>query len=210
MPTPAPLLVGDGQDNPLSVGRKTRVVPAAIKRALWALDRGCRFPGCGRMRYVDAHHVRHWSAGGETCLDNLMLLCSKHHALLHEGGFTIEKDYRDRWFFRRPDGRAVPACGYRPADVTDEVGSADEYFGVGASAEVWCASAEARGRSAEQDRASAETRYATAEVATNDASAEAPMVREPSAEVYRSAGAFRRFRGSGSFSGAVCDLRLPI
>nr|MBO2514115.1 hypothetical protein [Gammaproteobacteria bacterium] len=57
--------------------------------------------------------------------------------LVHEGGFRIEKDYRDRWFFRRPDGRAVPACGYRPEDVTDGgVDAVEEYFGSDASAEV--------------------------------------------------------------------------
>src|SRR5690606_41503731 len=68
---------------------------------------------------------RSWSTGGETSLANLMLLCSKHHTLVHEGGFRIEKDYRDRWFFRRPDGRAVPACGYRAADMRDDGAAID-------------------------------------------------------------------------------------
>ena len=113
--------------------------PAAIERALWARDGGCRSPGCGRKRYVHAHYVVHWSAGGETSLDNLMLLCAKHHMLLHEGGFTIDKDYRDRWFFRRPDGRAVPACGNRPEDITDDtVETAGEYLNGHASAETSC------------------------------------------------------------------------
>jgi hypothetical protein len=67
-----------------------------------------------------------------------MLLCSTHHTLVHEGGFRIEKDYRDRWFFRRPDGRAVPACGYRPEDVTDDgARTAVEYFNDNPSAEGW-------------------------------------------------------------------------
>jgi hypothetical protein len=114
------VIVEDDQGQPLSVGRKTRTVPTAIKRALWARDRGCRFPGCGRRRFVDAHHIRHWSAGGETCLGNLLLLCTRHHRLVHEGGFRIEKDYQDRWFFKRPDGRAVPSCGYRPEDMLDD------------------------------------------------------------------------------------------
>jgi len=58
-----------------------------------------------------------------------VLLCSKHHTLVHEGGFRIEKDYRDRWFFRRPDGLAVPACGYRAADTRDEdVGTEDNRY----------------------------------------------------------------------------------
>ncbi|MGH8167999.1 MAG: DUF222 domain-containing protein [Woeseiaceae bacterium] len=164
------VLVRDKDGNPLSVGRKTRVVPIAIERALWARDKGCRFPGCGRKRYVHAHHIVHWSAGGVTSLANLMLLCSKHHTLLHEGGYTIEKDYKDRWFFRRPDGRAVPACGYRPEDVTDnDAETAAEYFHGRASAEALRASAEASGHSAE-----------------------GWMVGEPQADVYWSASKFAR------------------
>ena len=49
-----------------------------------------------------------------------MLLCSQHHTLVHEGGFTIQQDYQNRWFFRRPDGRTVPACGYRVKDMIDD------------------------------------------------------------------------------------------
>jgi hypothetical protein len=50
----------------------------------------------------------------------LILLCTAYHRLVHEGGFRIAKDYRDRWFFKRPDGRAVPACGYCLADMLDD------------------------------------------------------------------------------------------
>jgi len=49
-----------------------------------------------------------------------MLLCSQHHKLIHEGGFTIERDFQNRWFFRRPDGKAVPACGYCVTDTIDD------------------------------------------------------------------------------------------
>jgi hypothetical protein len=130
------VIVEDDHGEPLSVGRKTRIVPTTIRRALWARDKGCRFPGCGRKRFVDAHHIEHWSAGGETSLANLMLLCTAHHRLVHEGGFRIAKDYRDQWFFKRPDGRAVPACGYRPEDMRDDdVDLADEYIRGYASAE---------------------------------------------------------------------------
>src|SRR5690606_15378024 len=132
------VLVENARGEPLSVGRKTRTVPAAISRALWARDKGCRFPGCGRTRFVDAHHIEHWANGGETSLANLMLLCSAHHTLVHEGGFKIEKDYQDRWFFRRPDGRAVPSCGYRPEDAMDDgAATAVEYLGGNPSAEGW-------------------------------------------------------------------------
>jgi len=88
-------------------------VPKAIQRTLRARDHDCcRFPGCKNHRYLHSHHVEHWSSGGETSLDNLMLLCTKHHTLVHEGGFRIEKKFRDKWFFRRPDGIAVPECGF--------------------------------------------------------------------------------------------------
>ena len=49
-----------------------------------------------------------------------MLLCSRHHRLVHEGGFRIERDYQNRWFFKRPDGLAVPSCGYRAQDMIDD------------------------------------------------------------------------------------------
>jgi hypothetical protein len=105
---------------PLDVGRKQRIVPVAIRRALIARDGGCSFPGCTRRHFVDAHHVRHWSQGGETSLANTLLLCSAHHRLVHEDGYTIHRDERDRWYFRRPDGRAIPEHGYRPEDMHDD------------------------------------------------------------------------------------------
>jgi hypothetical protein len=95
---------------PLSVGRKTRAIPPAIERALRARDRGCRFPGCEHERYVDAHHIVHWAHGGETSLDNLVLLCRRHHTLLHEGGASIERAGGGDLVFRRPDGREVGAA----------------------------------------------------------------------------------------------------
>ncbi len=117
----------DESGEPLNIGRKTRTVPTAIKRALIARDKSCAFPGCHLTRFVDAHHIEHWSAGGETSLDNLMLLCSRHHKLVHEGGFTLQRDYQNRWFFKRPDGRAVPACGYRKQDtIDDDIGDVSE------------------------------------------------------------------------------------
>ena len=115
------LIVDDEHGNLLSVGRKSRSVPKAIKRAVQARDKCCRFPGCRNKRFVDTHHVRHWAAGGETSLDNLLSLCSRHHRLVHEGGYRIDKDFRDRWVFRRPDGIAVPDCGYQAADRIDDL-----------------------------------------------------------------------------------------
>ena len=101
----------DGE--PLSIGRKSRLIPKAIERAVRARDTDtCTFPGCRNHRFLHCHHVEHWSNGGETSVDNLLLLCTKHHALVHEGGFRIEKDFEDRWCFKRPDGIGVPEVGY--------------------------------------------------------------------------------------------------
>jgi hypothetical protein len=92
---------------PLSVGRKTRSVPPALQRALRDRDGGCRFPGCGRDRWVDAHHIQHWAQGGQTSLDNLVQLCRHHHRLVHEGGFSVERQ-GERLEFREPGGRLIP------------------------------------------------------------------------------------------------------
>ena len=73
----------------LDVGRKTRTVPPAIRRALDHRGGGCRFPGCG-LRFCDAHHIKHWADGGETRLDQLVLLCRRHHRAVHEEGFRVE------------------------------------------------------------------------------------------------------------------------
>jgi hypothetical protein len=93
---------------PLSAGRRTRSVPPALRRALRARDHGCRFPGCTHTRFLHAHHIHHWAKGGATRLDNLIELCSQHHRLVHEGGYTVERAGRRGVRFRRPDRRAIP------------------------------------------------------------------------------------------------------
>ncbi len=90
---------------PLDVGRKTRSIPPAIRRALRTRDAGCRFPGCTHQRYVDAHHIEHWADGGETKLSNLVTLCRLHHRLVHEGQIRIETAPEGGWRFVHPDGR---------------------------------------------------------------------------------------------------------
>ena len=110
----------DERGTPLTVSRKQRTVSTPIRRAIWARDRHCTFPGCHRTRLVEAHHVHHWVEGGETSVDNLTLLCWFHHRLLHEGGFGIRRDYRGERYFVRPDGRTIPRCGYRVDDYTDD------------------------------------------------------------------------------------------
>jgi len=106
-----PVLENDGGEV-LNVGRKHRLVPTALKRALAARDRGCQFPGCHHERWLDAHHIQHWADGGETSLDNLVLLCTHHHALIHEGGFQLERRWDGAYFFARLDGQPVEASGF--------------------------------------------------------------------------------------------------
>jgi Domain of unknown function (DUF222)/HNH endonuclease len=93
---------------PLSVGRKTRTVPPAIRRALQARDQQCCFPGCGNKRFLHAHHIRHWAYGGETRLDNLVLLCPRHHRFVHEAGYSILNCGNGKVEFRDPWGAPVP------------------------------------------------------------------------------------------------------
>jgi hypothetical protein len=89
----------------LNVGRKTRSIPPALRRALNARDAGCRFPGCSFHRFVDAHHVKHWADGGETKLSNLITLCRAHHRMVHTGEILIEATADGGWRFVNQAGR---------------------------------------------------------------------------------------------------------
>jgi hypothetical protein len=103
----------------LGVGRRTRTIPPALRRALLARDRGCRFPGCG-CRFTDAHHVTHWADGGHTDLNNLVLLCPRHHRAVHEGGMRVCLDIDGKVAFFTPSGRAVfdaPRGGMAPGET---------------------------------------------------------------------------------------------
>jgi hypothetical protein len=108
---------------PLSVGRRTRTISPAMRRALRSRDGGCRFPGCTHTRFLHAHHVHHWARGGATELGNLVQLCSYHHRLVHEGGFVAEHGEKGVIRFRRPDGRLIPAVGpVRRRDARHDIG----------------------------------------------------------------------------------------
>ena len=99
----------DKNGEPLSIGRKSRTIPPAIRRALHKRDGGCRFPGCSCTRFVDAHHIVHWADGGETALENLVLLCRRHHRLVHEGGFGVHRGAGHEIWFSYPGGVTLPA-----------------------------------------------------------------------------------------------------
>lgn len=97
-------VITDARSEPLDVGRRTRVVPPPLRRAVAVRDRGCAFPSCDRPPgWCDAHHVRHWADGGETTLENLVLLCRAHHRVIHNRGFGLAMR-EGRPAFSRPDG----------------------------------------------------------------------------------------------------------
>ena len=107
----------DAKGNLLNLGRKHRVVSPQLKRALLARDKCCTYPSCSHEQFLEAHHVMHWADGGETSLANTRLICNRHHRLLHEGGFTIHKNFAGEWYFRTAEGKVLPeAPVYKPVE----------------------------------------------------------------------------------------------
>ncbi len=108
----------DARGDVLDIGRKSRSIPPALRRAVMLRDAHCRFPGCTHDRFIDLHHVEHWVHGGETKLTNLVALCTHHHRLLHEGGFamTMSQDAERGARFFRPDGEEIPGV-HVPAET---------------------------------------------------------------------------------------------
>jgi len=109
-----------GRSQPLDVGRRTPIVPPAVRRAVILRDRVCRFPGCDRPHtWCDAHHVVHWADGGSTSLQNLVLLCRRHHRMLHRrDGFRL--NLQDGVpIFRRRDGTVLEDRARRSASLAD-------------------------------------------------------------------------------------------
>jgi hypothetical protein len=102
-------IVAEGPDGrPVGVGRARRTIPAWLWRLVKRRDGGrCRFPGCNHRGWLQGHHIRWWSRGGRTDLDNLLTVCGSCHRLLHELGWTVEGSAGGGLTFRRPDGRAL-------------------------------------------------------------------------------------------------------
>lgn len=98
----------------LDVGRRERTVNWRLRKALEARDGGCRFPGCGSRMRTHAHHITPWAAGGETAMDNLVLVCPFHHRAVHEGGWNVEMDERGVPRFFNPLGGPVPVVPESP------------------------------------------------------------------------------------------------
>lgn len=109
----------DRAGNVIGLGRMSREPTAWMIRQVRYRDRECRFPGCGARRFTEAHHVVWWRHGGRTDLDNLLLICSFHHRLVHEHGWSVRRDADGtaRWF--HPDGVRYRA-GPSPGDYLNE------------------------------------------------------------------------------------------
>jgi hypothetical protein len=79
----------------IDLGRKTRIIPSALRRAVIARDRHCQHPGCWRpAKWCDIDHIVSWQDGGTTSLRNLQLLCRYHHRLKHQPAGEDEPRYR--------------------------------------------------------------------------------------------------------------------
>lgn len=96
------------KDHTLDFGTAVRSVPASLYNAVAVRDRHCRWPGCDRRaRHCDAHHVRFWSHGGPTSIDNLALLCRRHHRKLHHPGYHAKLDPDGALTITLPDNRTI-------------------------------------------------------------------------------------------------------
>lgn len=116
----------------LDVGRASRLVTPTLWNALILRDAHCAFPGCTRPPIAcDAHHVVHWADGGPTSLDNLMLVCRRHHTIVHNTPWSVridrdtghpvwtappKVDVRDRLTYHRPRTPEEIAAAYRSGD----------------------------------------------------------------------------------------------
>ena len=124
----------------VEIGARTRTIPPALRRALHARDRGCRFPGCG-VAYGQGHHLRHWAHGGPTTLSNLAMLRRRHHRAVHEEGFQVARGPDGALRFTRPDGRAlpeVPATSKVPADPVEALRAHHDAQGLRIGARTAC------------------------------------------------------------------------
>ena len=102
-------LLGQAELENENSSRAKRQIPPSTRRALVARDRDCVFNGCHRRAaWCDGHHVRWWTHGGETKLENLALVCGRHHRMLHEEGWQLKRGSNGRWSAIPPSARGAP------------------------------------------------------------------------------------------------------
>ena len=113
-------LLHDARGSVIDLGRRRRTVTPALRLVLELRDGGCAFPGCGRAHHLAAHHIVRWADGGPTDRSNLVLLCSHHHTLVHEHGWTVAViDHRAR--FARPERTPVAPAPAACAGTADQL-----------------------------------------------------------------------------------------
>jgi 5-methylcytosine-specific restriction endonuclease McrA len=102
-------MIHDHDGTVLDLGRRRRRPTSALRRAARERDHcRCRYPGC-ESRRTDLHHIRYWSNGGRTSLDNLIHLCKRHHMLVHDRGYLIAAGPGGTFTFYQPDGTPLPS-----------------------------------------------------------------------------------------------------
>ncbi len=108
-------LAHDRRGQTLDIGRRSRTIPPALRRAILDRDRGtCRFPGCTHRGRLQIHHAKHWSRNGHTKQANLILVCLYHHKVLHEGGWHVTGDADGALTFTDPNGRPMREVSLPP------------------------------------------------------------------------------------------------
>jgi hypothetical protein len=111
-------------------GLARRFASPRLNRLLDHRDGGCRFPGCTNTRHLHTHHIVHWAHGGTTTPENLVRLCSHHHRLVHEGGYSITGHPAGEITFHRPNGRPLPEHALRRAGSTEALAQLNHRHGV--------------------------------------------------------------------------------
>jgi Domain of unknown function (DUF222)/HNH endonuclease len=99
------IVLDDPDGRPVGIGRLSRAIPGWLNQQLQWRDQSCRFPGCEHTRWLHAHHITHWPDGGHTNLENLTLLCSAHHRLLHRSPWRITGNPDGELTFTSPNGQ---------------------------------------------------------------------------------------------------------
>jgi hypothetical protein len=112
-------VIEDGAGQPVGLGRMSREPSAAMMRHLRYRDAECRFPGCGARRFTQAHHIAWWEHGGPTELENLLLVCTFHHKLVHEYGWSVRRDPDGTVRWSRPGGSRYLSGPGPPAETVE-------------------------------------------------------------------------------------------
>ena len=128
----------DAQEFLTDVPRGTfiRGPSGTVRRALSSRDRRCRFPGCPATQRLHGHHVTHWANGGETSLDNLILLCPTHHRLVHEGGFDVQRLDDGAFRFVNPHGLAISPPRRQATSSPDTIVAQNQSLGLAIDCET--------------------------------------------------------------------------